>query len=412
MSLLRALPLLGRRVPRSSFGLPPPASASAPGEKAALALAAAAGRPCLEKVRPRWGRKGHQTPPRTRRAAGGGAAAITASLGLSVFSLFSRETEKEKGVQEEEKEKGVQEEEKEATKEDTIIYLLKTAKLNIMKGELDKAEQILHEAARLSHESDNRNAIIYTYDLMANLAFIRGQMEQSEKLFKATMSYLLAGDTKEDDNAIIEISLKLTSIYAAQNQHDLALTGYQFCLMTLEEKVAKQKDVPADVLPEAEKDNTRLLLGMTLDSYARYLLANNQAAAAQKMYERALQIAVEVQGETHPQTVVLMNDLATALDSQGLYDEAHARVARASELARQTEHPEAHIVLNNLAGILMHKEDYAQAGQVYKAALKQAEKVGDKASAQYVRKEIAELVKRQRKRGQPQKEDGAEAGKA
>lgn len=55
------------------------------------------------------------------------------------------------------------------------------------------------------------------------------------------------------------------------------------------------------------------------------------------------------------QTVVLMNDLATALDAQGLYDDAYEHVKRASELAHQTEHPETHIVLNNLAGILMHK---------------------------------------------------------
>lgn len=50
-----------------------------------------------------------------------------------------------------------------------------------------------------------------------------------------------------------------------------------------------------------EKANTRLLLGMSLDSYARYLLSINQLPVAQKMYEKALQISNDVQGETHPQ---------------------------------------------------------------------------------------------------------------
>lgn len=50
-----------------------------------------------------------------------------------------------------------------------------------------------------------------------------------------------------------------------------------------------------------EKANTRLLLGMSLDSYARYLLNINQLPVAQKMYEKALQISNDVQGETHPQ---------------------------------------------------------------------------------------------------------------
>lgn len=55
------------------------------------------------------------------------------------------------------------------------------------------------------------------------------------------------------------------------------------------------------------------------------------------------------------QTVVLMNDLATVLDAQGHYDEAYSYVKRAAELAKETEHPEEHMVLNNLAAILMHK---------------------------------------------------------
>ncbi|KAJ7308792.1 hypothetical protein JRQ81_008058 [Phrynocephalus forsythii] len=334
-------------------------------------------------------------PRRARPATGSGAGAILGGLGLSVFSLFSHETENE--------------EQKEVTQEDTIIYLLKKAKVNIMKGELDEAERILHDAARLSRESDNKDAIIYTYDTMANLAFMRGEMEKAEKLFKAAMSFLLAGGMKEDHNAIIAMSLKLTSIYAAWNQHDQAQAGYQFCIQTLEEKIGKQKELPADVQPEDEKADTRLLLGMTLDSYARYLLANGQAATAQKMYERALQIATEVQGETHPQSVVLLSDLATALDAQGLYEEAYARGARASDLARQTDHPEAHIVLNNLAGILVHQEDYARAREVYKEALEKAEKTGDLFSIRHIQKEMAEMRKKQ-KQARTREQDGVEAG--
>lgn len=35
-----------------------------------------------------------------------------------------------------------------------------------MKGEHEEAERILHQALRLSHQSDNKKAIIYTYDLV------------------------------------------------------------------------------------------------------------------------------------------------------------------------------------------------------------------------------------------------------
>lgn len=55
-----------------------------------------------------------------------------------------------------------------------------------------------------------------------------------------------------------------------------------------------------------EKANTQLLLGMSLDSYARYLQSISRLPTAQKMYEKALQISTDVQGETHPQVMCTM----------------------------------------------------------------------------------------------------------
>ncbi|XP_053424598.1 tetratricopeptide repeat protein 19, mitochondrial isoform X2 [Nycticebus coucang] len=239
-----------------------------------------------------------------------------------------------------------------------IIQLLKRAKLSIMKDEPEEAELILHDALRLAYQSDNKKAITYTYDLMANLAFIRGQLENAEQLFKATMSYLLGGGMKQEDNAIIEISLKLASIYAAQNRQEFALAGYEFCISTLEERIEREKELAEDIISgrkSEEKANTHLLLGMCLDAYARYLLFSKQPSQAQRMYEKALQISEEIQGERHPQTIVLMSDLATTLDAQGHFDEAYIYMQRASDLARQINHPELHMVLSNLAAILMHR---------------------------------------------------------
>uniref|UniRef100_A0A8C2YD35 Tetratricopeptide repeat domain 19 n=1 Tax=Coturnix japonica TaxID=93934 RepID=A0A8C2YD35_COTJA len=236
----------------------------------------------------------------------------------------------------------------------------------VMKGELSEAERLLHRALHLAHQADNRRAIIYTYSTMANVAFMQGQLDNVSRDGSCWFCFWRA------------------------------LAGFEFCILTLEEKIAKQKDLPEDVLSAEEKANTRLLLGMSLDSYARYLQDINQLPVAQKMYEKALQISSDVQGETHPQTVVLMNDLATVLDAQGHYDEAYSRVKRAAELAKVTQHPEEHMVLNNLAAILMHKKDYLQAKQVYKEALKQAEQKGDADSVRHIQEELAELAKRRK----------------
>uniref|UniRef100_A0A8D0TMJ6 Tetratricopeptide repeat protein 19, mitochondrial n=1 Tax=Sus scrofa TaxID=9823 RepID=A0A8D0TMJ6_PIG len=266
-----------------------------------------------------------------------------------------------------------------------IIFFVFSLQLCIMKDELEEAELILHDALRLAFKSDNKKAITYTYDL-------------AEKLFKATMSYLLGGGLQQEDNAIIEISLKLASIYAAQNRQELALAGYEFCISTLEEKIEREKELAEDILSAEEKANTHLLLGMCLDSCARYLLFSEQPSRAQGMYERAVRISEEILGDHHPQTVVLLSDLATTLDAQGRFDEAYACAQRAAELARRGEHPELHVLLRNLAAILTHREQYAQAKAVYQEALQRAERKRDEVSVQHIREELAELS---RKRSPP-----------
>lgn len=55
------------------------------------------------------------------------------------------------------------------------------------------------------------------------------------------------------------------------------------------------------------------------------------------------------------QTLVLLSDLATVLDLQGKHDEALALVKKAVELGQGAGHPEQHVLLGNMAGILMHK---------------------------------------------------------
>ncbi|XP_067887177.1 LOW QUALITY PROTEIN: tetratricopeptide repeat protein 19, mitochondrial [Heterodontus francisci] len=275
--------------------------------------------------------------------------------------------------------------------EDEIILLIKKAKLSAMTGNLEDADHFLHQALNLAQQSHNNQAISYTYIQMANLAFLRGDLLNAEKLFKAAMGFLLGSGTQQDDNAVIEMSLKLCSIYASTEQHSLAVEGYKWCIETLEEKVQSQKTVPEETLSADEKDNTRLLLGMSLDSCARYLVSQKQLELAASLYEKALAICQQVQGETHPQAVVLMNDLATVLDMKGHHDQAYEYVKRASNLAKETSHPDEYVIHSNLAGVLMHRGNYSEAKQVYEEALKQAESKGDKPVIERIRKGMEEL---------------------
>ncbi|TRY97626.1 hypothetical protein DNTS_035461 [Danionella cerebrum] len=267
--------------------------------------------------------------------------------------------------------------------EDELILLLKQAKYSMMIGELESADGFLHKAVRLAHQMHNNDAIIYTYSLMGNLAFVRGQLDNAEKLFKAAMSFMLSGGTAQDDNAVIEMSLKLASIYATQNKNELAEHGFQFCAESLEAKIEKQKELPPEDLSDEERKDTRLLLGLSLDARARYLASNRRFKGACRDYRQALQICSEEQGESHPQTLVLMSDLATVLDLHGKHDEALIHVQKAVELGRA-------------AG------QFEESVKLYEEALALARAAGDEEAIEQLHEGLKELSSRKDQHQRPE----------
>lgn len=76
---------------------------------------------------------------------------------------------------------------------------LKRSVLATQREQYDKAEQLLHIALRLAQQQQNQQGVIYCYDLMANLAFNRIELEKAQKLFVSVLQMLLATGTKQDD---------------------------------------------------------------------------------------------------------------------------------------------------------------------------------------------------------------------
>ncbi|XP_029582349.1 tetratricopeptide repeat protein 19, mitochondrial isoform X3 [Salmo trutta] len=296
--------------------------------------------------------------------------------------------------------------------------------LSMMRGQLHGANGFLHQAIALAHQSNNTQAIIYTYSLMANLAYVQGQLDNAEKLFKVAMSFMLSGGTPQDDNGVIEMSLKLATIYAGQEKNDLAKMGFQFCTESLEAKLEKFKELPAEEQSEELRKETRLLLGLTLDSHARYMAAIHRLSQAVVDYKQALLICQEEQGQTHPQvpddqeeqgetrpqipvgqeeqgetcpqSLVLMSDLATILDMQGRHDEALPLVKQAVELSREAGHPDQHVLLGNMAGILLHNDLYEESVKVYKEALALAQSAGDEEAVEQIQEGLKEVGNRRK----------------
>uniref|UniRef100_A0A8C2GGJ6 Tetratricopeptide repeat domain 19 n=1 Tax=Cyprinus carpio TaxID=7962 RepID=A0A8C2GGJ6_CYPCA len=251
---------------------------------------------------------------------------------------------------------------------------------SMMIGELDAASGFLHKAVHLAHQMHNNDAIIYTYSLMANLAFVQGQLDNAEKLFKASNFILpLLVLYQKDDNAVIVMSLKLASIYATQNKNELAEHGFQFSTESLKAKIEKQKEFPPESLSDEERKDTRLLLGLSLDTRVRYLAANHRFTGACRDYQYVLQTCQEEQGESHPQSLVLMSDLATVLDLQGKHDEALAHVKKAVEFGQAAGHPDQH---------------FEESGKLYQEALALARTAGDGEAIEQLQEGLKELASR------------------
>uniref|UniRef100_A0A8C6LF46 Tetratricopeptide repeat domain 19 n=1 Tax=Nothobranchius furzeri TaxID=105023 RepID=A0A8C6LF46_NOTFU len=305
---------------------------------------------------------------------GGGGAALCAAI---AFSLFRSDEDQ--------------------TKEDEMILLLKKAKLSIHRGQLQAASSFFHQVLVLAHQTHNNQAIIYTYSQMANLAFVQGQLDSAEKLFKAAMNFMLVGGAPQDDNAIIEMSLKLATIYAEQNKLELAEHGFMFCTESLEAKLEKHKELSEEEKTEEQealRKETRLLLGLCLDSRARYRASALRLTQAAQDYQNALDICRQEQGETHPQTLVLMSDLATILDLQGRHDEALVLVQHAVHLSQSVGHPDHHVLLGNMAGILLHTGQLEDSVRFYQEALGLARQAGDQEAMNHIKDGLKEVEKR------------------
>ncbi|XP_063742593.1 tetratricopeptide repeat protein 19, mitochondrial isoform X2 [Eleginops maclovinus] len=302
---------------------------------------------------------GENTQRAGGRGGGGAGGIVWAAIGFSLFGSTDEERRDEA-----------------QRKEEEIILLLKNAKLAVSRDQLQAASGFLHQAVVLAHQTHNTQAIIYSYSLMANLAYVQGHLDH-------------------DDNAVIEMSLKLATIYAEQSKVELAEHGFRFCMESLQEKLQRDEEAEPTEEQQQQRKDSRLLLGLCFDSRARYRASRLQLGGAERDYREALQICGGEQGDTHPQTLVLMSDLATVLDLQGRHDDALLLVQHAVELSRSVGHPDLQVLLGNMAGILLHTGRLEDAVRFYQEALILALQAKDKEAVNAIQEGLKEVKKKE-----------------
>lgn len=198
--------------------------------------------------------------------------------------------------------------ESEKIREDPVVHTIKLAILNLQRGDYEKSERLLHLALKMSQERNDAKAEIYCFDVMADVAKESGNLHKAEQLYVEVMRRLIASGTRQDDNAIVEISGKLASIFSQRHEDEKAEQGFEFCIDTQQRKLDGIDLGKATFSPE--EGNSAALLGVCLDWYAKHFMERGNYGRAKELLVKAVGIAENVLGNTNPQTLVIRNDLA------------------------------------------------------------------------------------------------------
>lgn len=264
------------------------------------------------------------------------------------------------------------EDEKVELTDEQKIRKMKPIELLIAKGvlamcdqEYNRASDLFHSALRIAQDEDDEERETLVLNLLASNFFESGDLVNAEKLFIDLMKRMIAHDVEATDLAILELSLKLASIYSKdQMTHDKALKGFKFVidslLNNLQDLLYSLDDFEIHELSE-EKKTGLALLGWSYDWFAKHLIAVNDFNGATDMLRKALEISTKVLGPHHDQTLILLNDVGTTLAMNNAPEEGKTFIKKAVEGAIKSQSKELASFYVNLGLVNLKLKNLSEA---------------------------------------------------
>lgn len=265
-----------------------------------------------------------------------------------------------------------------------------------MRGDYDIAAKYYHRAlGKLAwyEEYDKWEADkildsrIYVYDCLANLSFKMGEFEDAENLYKETMRGLFQKRVASDENSVLEISMKLCSIYVSQGKFEEAEIGYKYVIDSQEKKLKNNPEMMED-------SNSVALLGMCCDSYSRFLLMRGRLGEAREKIERAIELATKSLGENNIQLATLFNDAANVAARQGDYLYALEKLQHALVLSMDSDSDSVPAYYCNLGEVYLQMGNMVKAKQKCQRALVLSKRVGNTEAAKLARACLIDVKKK------------------
>lgn len=225
-----------------------------------------------------------------------------------------------------------------------VDYLIAKGVLSMCDQNYSKANELFHEALQLAQKEENGEQEMMILNLLASNYFESGDLDKAEKLFIDLMKRMILVGLDSSDLAILELSLKLASIYSKnQTTHDKATQGFKFVinnlLNDLQDLLTTIDDIDIHEMSDEKKDELALL-GWGYDWFAKHLLNMNDFTGAADMLQRALQISSKVLGPLHDQTLILLNDVGTTMAMNEAPEEGRTFIRKAVEGAIESQSKE------------------------------------------------------------------------
>ncbi|XP_026762971.1 tetratricopeptide repeat protein 19 homolog, mitochondrial [Galleria mellonella] len=233
---------------------------------------------------------------------------------------------------------------KKLSMEDELILTIKHCVLFIERGDYEKAEQLLHVALRQAQQFQHQLGITYIYDVMANLALERNQLDAAKQLFIAVTQRIMADGATEDDTRVVHISVKLARISHLKKDYQTAQIGYDWCIEKLKKALSNDPDI--DILK---------LLSIAEDWYGRLFIECNQYEQGFKLMISALERMKQVPNVEQEHIVVQLNDIGTVSDLLGRTDESISYFQEAIQLGKKVENMELGAMYINLGRAYIKK---------------------------------------------------------
>ncbi|XP_069117258.1 tetratricopeptide repeat protein 19, mitochondrial-like [Argopecten irradians] len=304
---------------------------------------------------------------------------VSGFAAVGMWSFFTVKKEEEDVIKKEEIVEADEDHDKNPEKHRTDIErYVKLAKMAQMKKEFDEADMYYHKALKVANNKLNNEQIskkfstqarTYIHDAMADMALSRGQFDKAEALYKDTLKgYLETGGSKTD-NAVMELTLKLSSLYAIVRKDHEARLGLTTVIDCQEEKIKTN--------PKADID-TYGLLGIALQTYGRYLLHHNELEKAEATFGRCEEVCSHAVGENSSQMLKVLNDLAAVQIIQTRYAQAEVTLQKALVISQAMESCDTvHAIYSNLGAISLKLSQFDIAESRCSTALKLAKQAGD-----------------------------------